>query len=374
MIARQCQRDRDQPERLPARAAEIGGGFEQRVVHALERGVDRQHHERQVGVDDADEDREVGREPDRRRVDDAEREQRLVEQAVALQDRHPGVDADQERGPERQHDQHEQHALPAPRRARHAVGDRESDQQQHRGRGERDAEAAAVGREIERVAHQPRIACERQAGEEIAQPREAVAEIELRQIGRLRGRVLRQADLEHQQERHQEEHTEPQIRNQDDEALAPRLVSGGADRLRSRAHRVSTTPASAAHDSQTRSPMCDPALDETRDVGGGGFDHEAVGEPHLVDREVAEIADLPDLAFGAVDAVRRRLTADPDLLGTQRDGDGVADLRLGRRRAQRADRRRCDGRCAARLSRPRVPSSKFTSPMKSATQREFGCS
>ena len=53
----------------------------------------------------------------RRRVDDAERDQRVVEQALALQDGDPGIDADQERGPERQEHRHDQHRL-QPRGAR----------------------------------------------------------------------------------------------------------------------------------------------------------------------------------------------------------------------------------------------------------------
>ena len=42
---------------LSRRAAEVLGGLEQRVVHLLQRGIERQHHERQIGIDDADKDR-----------------------------------------------------------------------------------------------------------------------------------------------------------------------------------------------------------------------------------------------------------------------------------------------------------------------------
>ena len=128
--ARQRERQRHQPERLPARAAEVGGGFEQRLVQLFEAGVDRQHHERQVRIDDADVDRGVGGEPHRRRVDQAERHKRLIQQAFPLQDGGPGIDADEERGPERQHHQHEQDRLPAARRAGDAVGQRNADRQQ----------------------------------------------------------------------------------------------------------------------------------------------------------------------------------------------------------------------------------------------------
>ena len=33
------------------------GRLDQRMVHLLQRRIERQHHERQVGIDDADEDR-----------------------------------------------------------------------------------------------------------------------------------------------------------------------------------------------------------------------------------------------------------------------------------------------------------------------------
>ena len=46
-------------------------------------------------------------------VDDAERQQHVIEQAIALQDGDPGIDADQERGPERQDHRDDQHRLQA---------------------------------------------------------------------------------------------------------------------------------------------------------------------------------------------------------------------------------------------------------------------
>ena len=109
--ARPGERQRHQPECFPARAAEIGGGFEQGVVHLLEGGVERQHHEGQIGIDDADEDRGIGREPGHGLLDDAERQQYVVQQAIALQDGDPGIDADQERGPEWQDHRGNQHRL-----------------------------------------------------------------------------------------------------------------------------------------------------------------------------------------------------------------------------------------------------------------------
>ena len=102
------------------RAAEIGRGFEQGRIDLLQRRVERQHHERQVRIDEADIDRRVGREPRDRRVDDAERHQHAVEQTVVLQDGDPGIDADQERGPERQ-DHQQARETPAARAGARAM-------------------------------------------------------------------------------------------------------------------------------------------------------------------------------------------------------------------------------------------------------------
>ena len=76
---------------------------------------------------------DVGVEDDQRLADDADADQQLVEQALGLEDADPGVDPDQERGPERQDHQHQQRRAQHRRGARHAVGDRIADEQrQHR--------------------------------------------------------------------------------------------------------------------------------------------------------------------------------------------------------------------------------------------------
>jgi hypothetical protein len=66
------------------------------------------------------------------------------------------------------------------------------------------------------------------------------------------------------------------------------------------------------------------------------LDDEAVVEPHLIDRDIAEITDVPDLPGHAVVGCRRqRLLRDAHFLRPQRDPYGVARLRLHRRaRAQ----------------------------------------
>ena len=52
--ARPGERHDHRVERAPLRGAEIEAGLEIRAVEPLERGVERQHHERQVDIDDAD--------------------------------------------------------------------------------------------------------------------------------------------------------------------------------------------------------------------------------------------------------------------------------------------------------------------------------
>jgi hypothetical protein len=47
-------------QKLARRRAEVGGRFEQAAVHPLERSVDGQDHERQVGIDQADDDTRIG--------------------------------------------------------------------------------------------------------------------------------------------------------------------------------------------------------------------------------------------------------------------------------------------------------------------------
>ena len=174
-----------------------------------------------------------------------QRHQQIVERPVALQDVHPGIDADQERGPERQHDEQHEHRLPAPRRARDAVGDRIADgeQQQRRERG--DLQALDIGQEIERIGAEQPVIVERQRGEKRLEALPAGGEVEHRRIGRLRDRRLRQADLEHDQERHQKEREQPRIRNAHDQRRQEGLRAVASWCFHRCPHRVSTIAASA---------------------------------------------------------------------------------------------------------------------------------
>ena len=98
-----------------------------------------------------------------RLVDEAEPEQELVEQPLRLQDADPGIDADQERRPERQDDQHHEHRLDRARRPRHAVGDRIADQQRDQRRDGGDPDAREVGLPVERVGRRNRRSCSKES-------------------------------------------------------------------------------------------------------------------------------------------------------------------------------------------------------------------
>src|SRR6266436_27013 len=73
----------------------------------------------------------------------------------------------------------------------------------------------------------------------------ALRQIEYRQVGRLRDRGLRQADLQHEAERHQEEQRQPKIGS--DRGDAPRAREGAAA-----AHCSSTTQSSGVNHATTR--------------------------------------------------------------------------------------------------------------------------
>ena len=91
-----------------AAGAEIARGFEKRRIAPLQRIVDRQDHERQIGVDDAEHDGAVACEKIERRRDEAQRVKRMLQRAVVLDERGERIDADQKARPERRHRQREQ--------------------------------------------------------------------------------------------------------------------------------------------------------------------------------------------------------------------------------------------------------------------------
>ena len=172
-------------------------------------------------------------------------EQDFVEQAVMLQDVDPGIDADQERGPERHNDQHHRDCLPALRQPRHAVGDGVADQEQHHGREQRDQQAAQIGQDVEIVRDQQLEIIERELLERRFRSLAPAHDVEHRRIGRLRDCGLRHADLQHEAERHQKEQHHPEIGR--DRGQARRTSEDAA-----RAHCCSTTQSSGVNHATTR--------------------------------------------------------------------------------------------------------------------------
>src|SRR6185437_10800330 len=120
---------------------------EQRAVELHQIGVERQDHERQVGIDDAEIDREIGIE--QREGADVEQPEEVVDDAVVLEQADPGVDTQQERTPERQDDQHQQHIAQAVRRAGEDIGHRVANEQRQHGRDRRDLQRAQIGVKVE---------------------------------------------------------------------------------------------------------------------------------------------------------------------------------------------------------------------------------
>ncbi len=70
-------------------------------------------------------------------------QQQIVQQTVTLKDIDPGIDADEERGPERQDHRHHQHRLQPAGAARHAVSHRHADHQKDQRRDGGDCHAPA---------------------------------------------------------------------------------------------------------------------------------------------------------------------------------------------------------------------------------------
>lgn len=198
------------------------GAFQQPQVHLHEVGVERQHHERQVDVDHADHQRERRVHHQQRLLDDAQALQQLVDEAVAVQQALPGVDAQQERRPERQHHQHHQQRSHAGGRACQEVGERVAQQQADPGRGERIADGRDVGPHVERVAEQEEVVRE-------LEPQLQHAVLDRDHVHEAHPGVGRfgEADLEHDEEGQQEEHQQPGIGHADERPGATGAAAAG---------------------------------------------------------------------------------------------------------------------------------------------------
>ncbi|MNP09327.1 hypothetical protein D3C76_1014290 [compost metagenome] len=196
-------------------------------------GVERQDHERQVRVDDADVHREVGVEDGQRLVDDADGHQEAVEQAVVGQDAHPGVHANQDRRPGRHHDQQQQHGLHLLAGTGDGIGHRVADQQADQGADERHLQRAEIGVDVQRVARQHHVVAE------VHHHLQRLVGV-LEHLGVRRDRDVRfsQADFQHDDEGQQEEQEQPEERDADDGMPTPELQFGEP-------HDCSTTPLSS---------------------------------------------------------------------------------------------------------------------------------
>ena len=84
--ARLDQRNDDAPQHLQAVGVEIVAGLDQAEIELLHAGIERQHHQRQVDIDHAQHDREVGVHHLDRLLDDAEPISRRVDDAFIADD------------------------------------------------------------------------------------------------------------------------------------------------------------------------------------------------------------------------------------------------------------------------------------------------
>ncbi len=370
--ARHGERQGDEPERLPARATEIRGGFEQRLVHLLEARIKRQHHERQIGIDDADEDRGIGCKPCQRLpTNDAECEQKVVQQALALQDIDPRIDADQERGPERQDHRHDQHRLQPAGAARHAVGHRNAEHQQDQRRDGGNCKALEIGRNIERIAEKRPEIVERQRGNKVLHALPAGGWIEHRAVRRLCQFGLRQADAQHD-----EEGNRARRRSARDTARRSRCGDTSGHSARRGRHRLSSGSGRrhpARTTSQAASPRCSSEAAWRSVLATDALISMPCVEPHLVDRQIAEIADIDDLPVHHVFHIGR-LGADGSRPspGARRRRHCRPPARSSLTRNVKRSRQAVSTVASPPPQSAILPSNRLMSPMNSATQRVCG--
>ncbi|RMS12829.1 hypothetical protein ALP75_201467 [Pseudomonas syringae pv. actinidiae] len=205
-------------------------------------GVERQNHERQVGIDHADVHRQVGIEDLQRRVDQAQPHQEGIEQTVVAENAHPRVDANQDRGPGRHHDQQQQHGLQILAGTGDGVGHRVADQQAQRGADERHFQRTQVRRNVQVITTEQGVVGEIQGHLQLF-----VGVTEDLGVRRDRDIGFGEADLEHNQKRQGKEQEQPEERHADDH-----LPPGGLYALESALdlayfHERSTTPLSSSH-------------------------------------------------------------------------------------------------------------------------------
>jgi hypothetical protein len=102
-------RDDDARVHLPALGAEVARRGDLVVLQAVHRGVEREHHNEDVGVDHADEHAGAAGHEGDGRLDQPHRQQRAVEDAVVAEDEEPGEGAQHLVDPEGDGEAEQQH-------------------------------------------------------------------------------------------------------------------------------------------------------------------------------------------------------------------------------------------------------------------------
>ena len=125
-------------------------GLDQRAVDAHHRVEDRHDHEQRVEVDEGEDHREVGvDQPFDRLADEADPDQRLVDEPVAAEQRNPRDHADDVRGPERDGADEEQRDLHRRRADMEGeeIGDEEADHEGDQPHREAELQRREIGLE-----------------------------------------------------------------------------------------------------------------------------------------------------------------------------------------------------------------------------------
>ncbi len=172
--------------------------------------------------------------------------QQLVEPAVLAHQAHPRIDAQKERGPERQDDEHQEDVPPATRHPcepqRHRIAEEQAEDHRTEGIDQRRDETA----DVEVIGEEPLVS-RKVDGRVLA----AIAE------RRRRGRPRRHAHRDDDEERQEEEHQQPEIGRGDDHVRPAAPVEpfgeGGGFAPAHRRHSVSRMAADGSKESQTLS-------------------------------------------------------------------------------------------------------------------------
>ena len=171
---------------------------------------------------------------------------------LRLEQSDPGVHAQEERGPERQHHEQEEDVARPRGGPRDAVSDRIADQQTQERGDERDLDRVQEGVDVQRVGEQKRVIVEVDPdGQRIlADP------LDQRLVGGNRQIDVGEGDLQNDDERHDEEQQQPQVRQRHHQTAAGHAElqewdAGVSSNQATSTHRVTTTGLDASHDRYT---------------------------------------------------------------------------------------------------------------------------